>query len=153
MCSTVFAGASAARAAALFITPPEAKLADQGAREVRNAAITRWGTPHPLAEGLNEADFLLAEREVFERAAGDVVIAECAAGPVIVLRSRAADRTSSSASICWTTSCKAGSRRRCCSPTSCAGSRRKFFAATALQASAPGLIECEMPPVREQECR
>jgi hypothetical protein len=137
--------------AAVFMMPPRESSPIAVARQVSNVRITRWGAPHPLAGGLNDADFLLARAEVFEPGPGDVVIAECAAGPVIVLREQGGDRSV----FVGFDLLDEKLQGRLSTPLLFANIVRWFapdvFRGEAVQASAPGLIEWEMPPVREDE--
>jgi von Willebrand factor type A domain/Aerotolerance regulator N-terminal len=146
-----FVPREAVEGAAVFVAPPKESSPIHVAREVSNVRITRWGTPHPLAGGLNDADFLLARAEVFELSAGDVMIAECAAGPVIVLREQGGRRDV----FVGFDLLDEKMQGRLSTPLLFANIVRWFapevFRGEAVQASAPGLIEWDMPPVREQD--
>lgn len=137
--------------AAVFVEPPRENSPIAVARQVSNVRITRWGAPHSLADGLNDADFLLPRAEVFQLSAGDVAIAECAAGPVIVLREEAGRRSV----FVGFDLLDEKLQGRLSTPLLFANIVRWFapevFRGRAVQASAPGLIEWEMPPVREAD--
>jgi hypothetical protein len=146
-----FAPRESVSGAAVFVAPPRENSPIAVARQVSNVRITRWGSPHPLADGLNDADFLLPRAEVFELSAGDVVIAECTAGPVIVLREQGGRRHV----FVGFDLLDEKLQGRLSTPLLFANVVRWFapevFRGQAVQASAPGLIEWEMPPVREEE--
>jgi hypothetical protein len=137
--------------AAVYVEPPRENAPIAIARQVSNVRITSWGAPHPLAEGLNDADFLLPRAEIFELAAGDVPIAECAAGPVIVLREQNGQRSV----FVGFDLLDQKLQGKLSTPLLFANIVRWFapdvFRSQAVQASSPGLIEWEMPPVREQD--
>jgi hypothetical protein len=138
--------------AAVFVDPPRENAPIAAARQVSNVRITRWGSPHPLADGLSDADFVLPRATIFEVGAGDVVVAECAAGPVIVLREQGGNRSV----FVGFDLLDAKLQGRLSTPLLFANIVRWFapevFRGEAVQASAPGLIEWEMPrTVREQE--
>jgi hypothetical protein len=136
---------------AVFVAPPVANSPIQVAREVSNVRITKWGAPHPIAQGLNDADFLLPRAAIFELSPGDVAIAESAAGPVIVLREQGGQRSL----FVGFDLLNERLQGRLSTPLLFANIVRWFapevFRGSAVQASAPGLIEWEMPPVSEQE--
>jgi hypothetical protein len=70
----------------LYLRPPAGPSLPRVARVVRQARVTRWARTHPLAQGLRDRDVTLPEVSIFELEAGDEVIAESEAGPVIVAR-------------------------------------------------------------------
>jgi Ca-activated chloride channel homolog len=70
----------------LYLRPPVGPSLPRVARVVRQARVTRWARTHPLAQGLRDRDVTLPEVSIFELEAGDEVIAESEAGPVIVAR-------------------------------------------------------------------
>ena len=72
----------------VYIDPPAARSPLPVTRVVRDARIVEWAADHPLARGLRSRDIVLSRASVFEPAPGDVAIAKCEAGPVIVARLR-----------------------------------------------------------------
>jgi hypothetical protein len=146
-----FSPTGAVSGPAVFVAPPSGSSPIQVAREVSNVRITEWGSPHAIAQGLNDADFLLPRATIFELGPGDVVIAECAAGPVIVLREQNGQRSL----FVGFDLLSERLQGRLSTPLLFANAVRWFapevFRGAAVQASAPGLIEWEMPPVTEQE--
>jgi hypothetical protein len=81
-----FAGAPPKKAAAIWIDPPRSGSPVAVASRPANVAITSWRNDHPLGAGLKARDVRLESASVFETKAGDVVIAETQAGPLIVAR-------------------------------------------------------------------
>ncbi len=146
-----FVPPGAANGPAVFVAAPREGSPIQVAREIANVRITKWGAPHPIAQGLNDADFLLPRATVFEMSPGDVSIAECAAGPVIVLREQDGRRNL----FIGFDLLNERLRGRLSTPLLFANIVRWFapevFRGRAVQASAPGLIEWEMPPVNDQD--
>ncbi len=72
----------------VYVNPSSARSPLQVSRVVRDVQIVEWAADHPLARGLRSRDIVLSRASVFELAPGDVAIAKCEAGPVIVARSR-----------------------------------------------------------------
>jgi hypothetical protein len=138
-------------ASAVYVLPPREASPLAVAREVNNVRITRWGAPHPLAEGLNDADFLLPRAQVFELSAGDVAVAESEAGPVIVLREQGGRRDL----FVGFDLLNEKLQSRLSTPLLFANIVRWFapevFRGKAVQASSPGLVEWELPPVLEEQ--
>lgn len=136
---------------AVYVASPAESSPIRVAREVTNVRITQWGSPHPIAQGLNDADFLLPRASVFELSPGDVSIAECAEGPVVVLREQGGQRSL----FVGFDLLNERLQGRLSTPLLFANIVRWFapevFRGRAVQASAPGLIEWEMPPVSEQD--
>ena len=68
---------------AVWIEPPGETFLET----VKNAALTRWNSNHPLGGGLKTRDLRLEAAGVFDRRRDDVSIAEVEQGPVIIARS------------------------------------------------------------------
>jgi len=71
---------------AIWIDPPAGRSPIAVRRRLQNARLTAWHGGHPLGAGLRTRDVSLESAAVFEAAPGDIRIAECEAGPVIVAR-------------------------------------------------------------------
>ena len=71
---------------AIFIQPPADRSPIEVATASTSSALERWNNETPLAEGLFTRDVTLQNTRIFAPAEGDTVIAEAAAGPVIVAR-------------------------------------------------------------------
>lgn len=63
---------------------PDARASPLPVRQSIHAAALRWRRDQPLTEGLRTHDFTVASASVFQAGPGDLVIAESAAGPVVV---------------------------------------------------------------------
>lgn len=63
---------------------PDARTSPLPVRQSVPAAVLRWRRDEPLTEGLRTHDFTVATASVFQAGPGDRVIAEAAAGPVVV---------------------------------------------------------------------
>jgi hypothetical protein len=70
----------------IWIDPPAAGSPIPVKKTVDNVPFARWGDGHPAAAGLRAKDFKLDHASVYETAAGDGIIGEVEAGPVIVAR-------------------------------------------------------------------
>jgi hypothetical protein len=51
-----------------------------------NVTLERWDLTHPVGEGLRTRGLVIASTQIFAPAAGDRVVAESSAGPVVVAR-------------------------------------------------------------------
>lgn len=71
--------------AAIWIHPPARSPFPVRARAA-DAPIVRWQAGHEIAAGLRTRQLRLPSTDVFAMSAGDVAVAEVAAGPVIVAR-------------------------------------------------------------------
>jgi hypothetical protein len=81
-----FAPPSAPRADAVWIEPP-VDASPIPVRETKTAVrLEKWSANTPLAEGLRTQEVVLESAQVFAPAPGDTVVAESAAGPLIVAR-------------------------------------------------------------------
>lgn len=70
----------------VWIEPP-AGASPFTVRETRKGAqLERWHPENPLGAGLHTRDLRLDSAQVFAPASGDLAIADCAAGPVILAR-------------------------------------------------------------------
>ncbi len=75
------------RVNAIWIEPP-ANGSPVTVREVKNdVKLEKWRTDTPLGAGLRTQDVTLESAEVFAAAAGDITVAESAAGPLVIARS------------------------------------------------------------------
>ncbi len=70
----------------IWIEPPASASPFQVRGIEKNAHLDRWHPENPLGAGLRTRDLQLNTTDVFVPAAGDLVIADCAAGPVILAR-------------------------------------------------------------------
>jgi len=70
----------------VWIEPPPGASPFQVRTSVKAARVERWHAENPLGAGLATRDLRLEETQVFEPAPGDLVVADCAEGPVIVAR-------------------------------------------------------------------
>ncbi len=81
-----FRPASLPDADTVWIEPP-AGTSPFAVRETRKGAqLERWHPENPLGAGLHTRDLRLDSVQVFAPASGDLAIADCAAGPVILAR-------------------------------------------------------------------
>ena len=77
---------AAPRANSVWIEPP-ASGSPVAVRETKNEVkLEKWRPDTPLGEGLRTQDVTLESAEVFAPAAGDITVAESAAGPLVVAR-------------------------------------------------------------------
>lgn len=74
---------------AIYVDPPRDESPVAILRVARNVKITQWNPGHPVAKGLRSTGTALRRASILEAAPGDIVIAECEEGPVIVARSDA----------------------------------------------------------------
>jgi hypothetical protein len=81
-----FAPPSPPAGQSIWLEPPAAKSPIPVQSTARNAKLTEWQADHPLGAGLRARDIQLAGTEIFNAAAGDIVVARADAGPVIVAR-------------------------------------------------------------------
>jgi len=70
----------------IWIEPPAGASPFNVRATVKDARLERWHAEHALGAGLGTRDLRLDEVQVFSTAPGDLVVAECAEGPVIVAR-------------------------------------------------------------------
>jgi hypothetical protein len=71
----------------IWIVPPAAG-SPVPVRETKTAVrLEKWNADTPLGAGLHTQDVVLESAEVFAPAPGDIVVAESAAGPLVVARS------------------------------------------------------------------
>lgn len=71
----------------IWIVPP-ANGSPVSVRETKAAVrLEKWNADTPLGAGLHTQDVVLESAEVFAPAPGDIVVAESAAGPLVVARS------------------------------------------------------------------
>jgi hypothetical protein len=73
----------------VWIDPPANGSPIPIRRIVSNVPFEKWGSDHPITQGLRAKDFKLDRASIFEAAADDTRIGEVADGPVIVARGRA----------------------------------------------------------------
>ncbi len=71
------------RSSSIWINP-DARTSPLPVRQMLQGAALRWRRDQPLTEGLRTRDFTVATAGVFQAGPGDLVIAEAAAGPVVV---------------------------------------------------------------------
>lgn len=74
------------RGNAVLFNPPRAHSPITVKQVHPNCRITNWSNSHPVARGLRNKDVILNRVSVFEPGPNDAIIAQCAAGPVIVAR-------------------------------------------------------------------
>jgi hypothetical protein len=70
----------------IWIEPPEGASGFRVRTRVQGAQLERWHPENALGAGLRARDVKLDNAEVFEAQPGDLPIADCAAGPVILAR-------------------------------------------------------------------
>ncbi len=70
----------------VWIEPPQDGSPIPVQTVARDAPLLHWRPDHPLGAGLRTADLRPDAAEVFRPSPGDVPVAECAAGPVILAR-------------------------------------------------------------------
>jgi hypothetical protein len=81
-----FAPAAAPRAGSLWIEPPVRGSPIPVGGQRANVRLEKWRDDTELGEGLRTQDVVLESAETFEPASGDIVVAEAAAGPLVVAR-------------------------------------------------------------------
>ncbi len=84
-----FAPATRPNVDTIWIEPPANSSPFTVASTVSDAHLQRWHGENPLGAGLGTADVKVDSTEVFSPQPGDLPIADCAAGPVILARSGA----------------------------------------------------------------
>ena len=151
-CWTVFVPRGAARGRGDFRGAAPGELAFAGGARSVEYAHHALGIAASAGGRAQRCRFpAAASAEVFEISPGDVMIAECAAGPVIVLREQGGKRHV----FVGFDLLDEKLQGRLSTPLLFANIVRWFapevFRGEAVQASAPGLIEWDMPPVREQD--
>lgn len=78
--------AAPTKAPAIWIDPPKGGSPVAVASTKASADITRWHNENSLGAGLRARDVKLTDVSVFESKAGDIPVADVAAGPVILAR-------------------------------------------------------------------
>ncbi|MEZ5353150.1 MAG: BatA and WFA domain-containing protein [Bryobacteraceae bacterium] len=82
-----------AKIPAMYLAPPPTGSPVPVRRQAPEAEFRTWNRDHPLAAGLRAQDLRLGAPEVLSPAAGDAVVAESSAGPLIVARPGSANGT------------------------------------------------------------
>ena len=132
-----------------FSPPPDAALV-KVTRTIGDARITRW-TEHPVGQGLESRDVVLERASVFEPGPDDAVVAETAAGPVIVARSGSGSNTV----VVGFHPFDAGVENQLLTPLLFAKILHwlspDVFLSTELRAAPPGLVETVLESEREED--
>ena len=146
-----FAPPTPAALNAVYIDPPRESSPVDIRMTAREQRIRRWNTDHPLAKGLRSRDVVLEETAVFEPRPGDVTIAECEAGPVIIAR---VENGRKQVFFGFRLS-DPGLRGRPAAPllfaNTLAWSFPDSFRSSELRAQSPGLIEIEVGEAAEED--
>lgn len=79
-----FSPPSLPRTDSIWIEPPAGQSPVAVRDTAKNVKLVRWASDHPLGAGLRAKDIELAASQIFRAAAGDVIVADSATGPVIV---------------------------------------------------------------------
>jgi von Willebrand factor type A domain len=87
-----FAPSAAPRTASLWIEPPAKDSPIPAGPERANVPLEKWRGDTELGEGLRTQDVVLESAETFQPASGDIVVAEAAAGPLVVARENKAGK-------------------------------------------------------------
>lgn len=74
------------KSATLWIEPPQGKTPFSVGPESAGSKLTHWNTDDSIAHGLRASDIDLGMAEILRPAAGDIVVGESAAGPVVLAR-------------------------------------------------------------------
>ena len=70
----------------IWIEPPPDASPFEVRATAEDARVEQWHTENPLGAGLATRDLRLAATQVFSPAPGDLAVADCAEGPVIIAR-------------------------------------------------------------------
>jgi hypothetical protein len=73
-------------AQSIWLEPPADKSPIPVRGREQRVKLNQWQADHPLGAGLRARDIELASAEIFQPAAGDIVVARSDAGPLIVAR-------------------------------------------------------------------
>ncbi|MBV8844915.1 MAG: VWA domain-containing protein [Bryobacterales bacterium] len=74
------------RVNAILIEPPAKASPIPASAETSNVKLEKWRADTELGAGLRAQDVVLESAEIFTPASGDIIVAEAAAGPLIVAR-------------------------------------------------------------------
>ena len=136
--------------AGIYFSPPPDAAPVEVIRTIGDARITRW-TEHPVAQGLESRDVVLERASVFEPGPDDAVVAETAAGPVIVARSGPGSNTV----VVGFHPFDAGVENQLLTPLLFAKILHwlspDVFLSTELRAAPPGLVETVLESEREED--
>jgi hypothetical protein len=135
----------------IYLYPPARQSPVKVSKAAERARITRWVSSHPLAEGLHSLDVQFEEALIFAPEPGDQVVAESAAGPVIVAREAAGTK-----SVFFGFDPAAPALRNTLSaPLLLANALRwlapDVFRGSEIRVAPPGLIDTEVPGVRAEQ--
>ena len=85
-----FAPPMAPRASAIYIEPPAGESPIPVRETKTGVRLEQWNADTPLGAGLRTRDVVLESAQVYTPAQGDMVVAESAAGPLVVARENGA---------------------------------------------------------------
>ncbi len=81
-----FSPPAAPEGGTVWIEPPLASSPVRVRSVTKNVRLTRWTSEHELGAGLHSQGLRLDEAEVYSAAPGDIAVAECETGPIILAR-------------------------------------------------------------------